>query len=48
LLFNRADFSIGIQPGGVATGDFNGDGALDVCFFPSIMTLLNIRLIRVW
>ena len=43
-LFNRSDFSIGIQPGGIATGDFNGDGALDVAITDSFAQTVSVFL----
>jgi hypothetical protein len=44
-LFNRADFAIGTNPGGVAVGDFNRDSKLDVAITDSFaQTVTNNRL----
>jgi hypothetical protein len=43
-LFSRADFIIGTNPGGVAVGDFNGDGRLDAAITDSISQTVTILL----
>lgn len=44
FLFNRSDFTTGIQPGGVGVADFNGDGALDVAITDSFAQTVTIYL----
>lgn len=45
FLFNRADFGpLGIQPGGIAIGDFNHDGKLDVAVTDSFAQTVTILL----
>ena len=43
-LFGRADFTIGTNPGGVAVGDFNRDGKLDVAITDSLSQTVTILL----
>jgi hypothetical protein len=43
-LFNRADFVIGTNPSGVAVGDFNHDGMLDVATTDSIANTVSVLL----
>ena len=43
-LFNRADIAAGTNPGGVAVGDFNRDGKLDLAITDSLAQTVSIFL----
>jgi hypothetical protein len=43
-LFNRADFTIGIQPTSLAVSDFNKDGALDLVIPDAFQSVLYVLL----
>src|SRR6266853_5505418 len=42
--FNRADFLLGTNPGGIASGDFNRDGRLDLAVTDYIASTVTILL----
>ena len=44
FLFNRSDFALGTNPGGVAVADFNHDGKLDVAVTDSSAQTVTILL----
>ena len=44
FLFNRSDFALGTQPGGIAVADFNHDGRPDIAITDSFAQTVTILL----
>ncbi|MGC2558125.1 MAG: hypothetical protein WA389_04785, partial [Terriglobales bacterium] len=42
FLFNRSDFALGTEPGGIAVSDFNRDGRLDVAVTDSFAQTVTV------